>query len=80
MRYKHDLYPFQVSAARSMITSSPGRIIRSEKFLQLGHAFGPDETITSSTSSIPGIEYSFSNPKAATSFSVSPGLMKLVIS
>ena len=56
------------------MTSSPGRIIRSEKLRQLGQALGPEETITSSTSSMPGIEYSFSNPKAATWFSVMPGL------
>ena len=35
---------------------SPGRMIRSEKFRQLGQVFGPEETMTSSTSSIPGIE------------------------
>ena len=38
------------------MTSSPGRMIRSEKLRQFGQAFGPEETMTSSTSSIPGIE------------------------
>jgi hypothetical protein len=54
VRYTQDLKPFHVSAATSMITSSPGRMMRSEKFLQFGHAFGPEDTITSSTSSTPG--------------------------
>ncbi len=57
VRYTHDLNPFQVSAARSMITSSPGRMIRSEKLRQLGQAFGPDDTMMSSTSSMPGMLY-----------------------
>ncbi len=56
-----------------MITSSPGRMIRSEKFRQFGQAFGPEDTITSSTSSTPGNEYRNSNPWAATWFSVRPG-------
>jgi len=35
---------------------SPGRMIRSEKLRQLGQVFGPDDTMTSSTSSMPGME------------------------
>ena len=37
------------------MTISPGRMMRSEKFRQLGHALGPDETMMSSTSSMPGM-------------------------
>src|SRR5438034_465755 len=61
VRYTHDLKPFHVSAARSMITSSPGRMIRSEKLRQFGHAFGPEETMTSTPSGL------FVTPAAARS-------------
>ena len=37
------------------MTSSPGRMMRSPWLRQLGQAFGPDETITSSTFSMPGM-------------------------
>jgi hypothetical protein len=37
-----------------MNTMSPGWMMRSEKLRQFGQVLGPDETITSSTSSMPG--------------------------
>jgi hypothetical protein len=39
-----------------MNTMSPGLTMRSEKLRQFGQVFGPEDTITSSTSSMPGTE------------------------
>jgi hypothetical protein len=38
-----------------MNTISPGWMMRSEKLRQFGQVFGPEETMTSSTSSMPGM-------------------------
>ena len=55
------------------MTISPGRMMRSEKLRQFGQAFGPEETMMSSTSSMPAMSNRYFMPKAVTWFSVSPG-------
>src|SRR5258708_5783153 len=52
---------------------SPGLTMRSEKLRQFGQVFGPEETITSSTSSMPGTEYRYCMMCAVSWFSVRPG-------
>ena len=63
-----------------MKTISPGLMMRSEKFRQFGHVLGPDETMTSSTSSMPGMLYRNSMMWAVTWFSVRPGLRNRIVS
>ena len=63
-----------------MNTMSPGLMMRSEKLRQFGQVFGPEETITSSTSSIPGIRYRNSMMWAVTWFSVRPGRRNFMVS
>src|SRR5258708_854990 len=52
---------------------SPGLTMRSEKLRQFGEVFGPEDTITSSTSSMPGTEYRYCMMCAVSWFSVRPG-------